>query len=58
MLRLSKECEDYKHKYEVSDKLRTQMKDYFQKYIDKHIDQEKKLENYEQLLMSQSYIEK
>ncbi|CDW72697.1 UNKNOWN [Stylonychia lemnae] len=54
LFRISKECEDYKHKYEVSEKLRVQLKEFFSKNIQKQADQELKVSNYEQIIMSQS----
>ena len=51
------ENEEIKHKFEVSDKLRKQLKEYFQKYVEKQLDYSKKVE-YDNILASQSFIEK
>ena len=46
--KLAKEAEDWQHKFEVSDKLRAQMKEYFGRYVDKQASQEQALDSWVQ----------
>eukprot|EP00347_Sterkiella_histriomuscorum_P007259 403349649 len=53
--KLMKECEDYKHKHEVSEKLRQQLKDFYSQKLQNQLNQDVKLEN---IMLSQSFIER
>ena len=52
------DCEEYKHKYEVAEKLRQQMKEFFKRTTENFGDAETRAHWQENMMMSQSYVEK